>query len=85
MHLSIVSPPPGGGGGDTLEIRLPKQSLSSGIRPTTFAQGWDLRIFNEKISKKLCLNLKVLRFWTQNCHIDRELDPSFSKMSYSLG
>ena len=47
---------------------------------TTLAQGWDLRFFSEKISKKLCLNLKagpgVLD--TKLCHMGREgIRPQF--------
>ena len=63
---------------DTLGIRLPKQSLPSGIGQTTLAEGRDLRCFSEKISKKVCLNLKARPG-------GKELDPNFSKLSNSLG
>ena len=58
----------GEGGWDTLGIRLPRQSLPSGIWQTTSAQGQDLRFFSEKITKKLSLSEGMSRgFWTQNC------------------
>ena len=49
MHLSMFRPE----GGDILGIRLPKQSLPSGISTK------GLRRFSEIISKELCLNLKA--------------------------
>ena len=56
LHLSMFFPQRVG---DTLRIILSKQSLFSGIWQTTLAQGRNLRCFSEKISKKLCLNLKA--------------------------
>ena len=52
-YAPINAFPQEGGGGDTLGIRLPNSWQ------TTLAQGRDLRCFSEKISMKLCLNLKA--------------------------
>ena len=79
MHLSLLSPR------DTLGIRLPKQCLPPGIWKMTLALVWDLMSqlgYLEEIRSKF--EGHPGDFW-QNCHMGRELDPNFSKLSNSLG
>ena len=82
-----------GWGGDTLGIRQPKQSLSTGIRQATLAPGRDLRCLGENIDR--CIRTKKVvvlsflwnvqrRLWSDRANSQADLSLRWTLWSFHL-